>query len=113
MRLLFAATLLLNALLLFLIQPIVARMLLPYLGGAPAVWNTCMVFYQAMLLGGYCYAHLTTRWLGARRQTILHLILLLSAVFIFPCGCRPAARWAAYSTAWSRRMFSTRLSNTL
>src|SRR5215510_2653891 len=84
MRLLFAATLLLNALLLFLIQPIVARMLLPYLGGAPAVWNTCMVFYQAMLLGGYAYAHLTTRWLGARRQTILHLILLLSAVFIFP-----------------------------
>src|SRR5262245_30978790 len=84
MRLLFSATLFLTPLLLFLIHPIVARMLLPYLGGAPAVWNTCMVFYQAMLLGGYAYAHLTTRWLGARRQTILHLILLLSAVFIFP-----------------------------
>jgi len=84
MRLLFAATLLLNALLLFLIQPMVARMLLPYLGGAPAVWNTCMVFFQAMLLGGYAYAHLTTRWLGARRQTMLHFILLLAAVFVFP-----------------------------
>lgn len=84
MHYLFAITLLLNALLLFLVQPMVARMLLPYQGGTPAVWNTCMVFFQAMLLGGYAYAHFTTKWLGARRQMILHLILLLSAVSFFP-----------------------------
>ncbi|MCI0338048.1 MAG: fused MFS/spermidine synthase [Acidobacteria bacterium] len=59
-------------------------MLLPYLGGAPSVWTTCIVFFQGMLLGGYAYAHLTTKWLGARRQIVLHLVLLLSAVFFFP-----------------------------
>jgi SAM-dependent methyltransferase len=84
LKFLFAGTLLLNALLLFLVQPMVARILLPYLGGAPSVWNTCMVFFQAMLLCGYAYAHLTTRWLSARRQTVLHLILLASAVLCFP-----------------------------
>ena len=77
MLILFGATIFVGAGLLFLIQPMFARMALPLLGGAPAVWNTAMVFYQAVLLAGYAYAHVTTRWLGARRQAALHLAVLL------------------------------------
>ncbi len=63
--LLFALTLFVSATLLFLVQPMIGKMLLPMLGGTPAVWNTCMVFFQALLLAGYAYAHATTAWLGA------------------------------------------------
>jgi spermidine synthase len=91
MQYLFAATILLNALLLFLVQPMIARMLLPFLGGAPSVWNTCMVFFQAMLLCGYAYAHLATKLLGTRRQIVLHLVLLLSVVLVFPIEIRDSA----------------------
>src|SRR5437867_12836201 len=55
----------------------IGKMLLPMLGGTPAVWNTCMVFFQALLLAGYAYAHTTTSWLGVRRQAGLHLGVLL------------------------------------
>ncbi len=75
--LLFAFTLFTSATLLFLVQPMIGKMLLPFLGGTPAVWNTCMVFFQALLLAGYGYAHATTAWLGARRQAVLHLAVLL------------------------------------
>ena len=67
MPLLFAATLFVSAFLLFLVQPMVGKLLLPLLGGTPAVWNTCLVFFQAALLAGYAYAHAATAWLGARR----------------------------------------------
>jgi hypothetical protein len=60
----FSVTIFTGAALLFLVQPMFARMVLPLLGGSPAVWNTAMVFYQAVLLAGYAYAHFTTRWLG-------------------------------------------------
>ena len=65
MLILFGTTIFVGASLLFLVQPMFARMALPLLGGAPAVWNTAMVFYQAVLLAGYAYAHVTMRWLGA------------------------------------------------
>jgi hypothetical protein len=55
----------------------IGKLLLPMLGGTPAVWNTCMVFFQALLLAGYAYAHATTAWLGVRRQALLHLGVLL------------------------------------
>src|SRR5438445_2584566 len=74
---LFAITLFISAALLFLVQPMIGKMLLPYLGGTPAVWNTCMVFFQAALLGGYAYAHALTRRLGIRRQLVLHAGLLV------------------------------------
>jgi hypothetical protein len=74
---LFALTLFVSALLLFLVQPMIGKMLLPMLGGTPAVWNTCMVFFQALLLLGYAYAHTATAWLGVRRQALLHLGVLL------------------------------------
>ncbi len=84
MRLLFAATLFVGAALLFLVQPLLARMVLPLLGGAPAVWNTCMVFFQAALLAGYAYAHAAPAWLGVRRHAVIHLLLLTAALGVVP-----------------------------
>ena len=72
--------------LLFLVQPMIAKILLPALGGSPAVWNTCMVFFQATLLAGYLYAHLLTRLESRRRQLIVHLVVLVSAMGILPIG---------------------------
>ncbi len=77
---LFALTLFLSALLLFLVQPLVGKIVLPYLGGTPAVWNTCMVFFQALLLVGYSYAHYVPRWLRPRTQLLLHATLLVTAL---------------------------------
>src|SRR5437660_2549009 len=84
MRLLFAATLFVSAALLFLVQPLLARMVLPLLGGAPAVWNTCMVFFQAALLAGYAYAHAAPAWLGVRRHAVLHIGILLLPLLVLP-----------------------------
>jgi hypothetical protein len=78
----FALTLFVSASLLFLIEPMVGKMITPLLGGTPAVWNTCMVFFQAALLAGYAYAHATTAWLGARKQAVLQLVLL-GLAFLF------------------------------
>lgn len=77
----FTGSIFLSALLLFTIQPMFAKMVLPVLGGAPQVWNTCMVFFQACLLAGYAYAHFSLRYLG-RYQIIIHLGLM-SAVFLY------------------------------
>ncbi|MEM9083072.1 MAG: fused MFS/spermidine synthase [Planctomycetota bacterium] len=84
MLVLWVATITLSAFLLFLIQPMVARLLLPSLGGSPAVWNTCMVFFQAALLGGYAYAHLSVRILGLKRQPIVHAAVVLVALLFLP-----------------------------
>jgi hypothetical protein len=69
-----------SATLLFLVQPMVGKMVTPLLGGTPAVWNTCMVFYQALLLGGYFYAHRTTTNFDPKKQTSIHKIVLFAAV---------------------------------
>ncbi len=79
MPLLFALTMFVSALLLFLVQPMIGKMVLPLLGGTPAVWNTCMVFYQALLLAGYYYAHKTAVGLPVRKQTTLHAGVMLAA----------------------------------
>jgi len=80
---LFAATIFLSALLLFWIQLVMAKVLLPRLGGTPAVWNTCMLFFQVLLLAGYSYVLATTSRLGVRKQTVLHgVILLLSCLYL-------------------------------
>ncbi len=80
----FACTLFVSAFLLFLIQPLFSKMVLPLLGGTPAVWNTCLVFFQLALLAGYAYAHATTAWLGTRRQARLHALLLLVPLLALP-----------------------------
>jgi hypothetical protein len=72
---LYGAIMFLSAFLLFLIQPLIGKYILPWFGGTPAVWTTCMLFFQALLLGGYGYAHwLASRW-TLRRQALLHLSL--------------------------------------
>ena len=82
---LFVAAIFGGSFLLFLVQPMVARMALPRLGGAPAVWNSAMLVYQALLLGGYAYAH----WIGRyppRMQALIHIIVLGIAALWLPIG---------------------------
>lgn len=74
----------LSALLLFWIQLVMAKMLLPRLGGTPAVWTTCMLFFQVLLLVGYSYGLFTTAWMGIRKQAILHSFLLLLSCLYLP-----------------------------
>jgi hypothetical protein len=82
----FAFTLFVSATLLFVVQPMFAKMVLPLLGGTPAVWNTCLVFYQAALLAGYAYAHFLTTHFSVRRQVLIHTALLLAPLFVLPIG---------------------------
>jgi len=74
--LLFAATLFISASLLFMVQPMVGKMVLPLLGGSPAVWNACMVFFQALLLLGYLYAHFVAGKYEPKKQWLIHLVVL-------------------------------------
>ena len=86
MLIVFTVTIFLSAFLIFLIQPMFARMALPLLGGAPAVWNTALVFYQAVLLGGYAYAHASTYRVRAQRQSGLHVSLMFLPFLVLPIG---------------------------
>src|SRR6266436_2807537 len=88
--LLYSVTMFAGATLLFVVQPMVGKMILPLLGGTPAVWSTCMVFFQAALLGGYAYAHASTAWLSVRRQMLLHLALLALPLAVLPLAVNPA-----------------------
>src|SRR5262249_56341434 len=78
----FAVTLFVSAFLLFLVQPIIGKLILPRLGGTPQVWNTCMVFFQAVLLAGYAYTHSVSTRLTLRRQLMVHGILLLAPFIV-------------------------------
>ncbi|HEX6284187.1 MAG TPA: hypothetical protein VFZ71_04905, partial [Pyrinomonadaceae bacterium] len=80
----FALAIFTSAVLLFWVQPLIAKMLLPLLGGAPSVWNTCMLFFQALLLAGYAYALLLSQRLSLRNQAIVHAVLLLVAALVLP-----------------------------
>ena len=82
----FALALFTSAALLFWVQPLVAKMLLPLLGGAPSVWNTCMVFFQSLLLAGYAYALFVSQRLSLKNQAIVHAVLLLAAGLVLPFG---------------------------
>lgn len=88
---LFATTLCLSAFLLFSIQPFFTKMLLPRLGGTPAVWSVAMVFFQAVLLCGYAYAHLLARFATVKIGAAIHAVVLLSAFVVLPIGI--AAGW--------------------
>ena len=88
-RWLFVLTILTGSFLLFLVQPMVARMALPRLGGAPAVWNSAMLVYQALLLGGYAYAHALGR-VRPRVQAAIHIAVLLIAALWLPIGLMSA-----------------------
>jgi hypothetical protein len=88
---LYAATIFASAFLLFLVQPIIAKQILPWFGGAASVWATCLVFFQTMLLFGYAYADWTTRSLKPRSQAILHVALLAVSLALLPII--PDAAW--------------------
>jgi hypothetical protein len=81
---LYTLTLFLSAALLFVVQPMFARLVLPLLGGSPGVWNTTQVFFQAALLAGYAYAYVTSRWLTPRKQILLHVCVLLAPLLVLP-----------------------------
>lgn len=81
----FTLAILAGSFLLFLVQPMIARMALPRLGGAPAVWNSAMLVYQALLLGGYAYAHFMGRF-APRTQASVHLAVLVAASLMLPIG---------------------------
>ena len=80
----YALTIFVSAFLLFLVQPIIAKQILPWFGGSAAVWTTCLVFFQCMLLAGYFYVDWTTRHLTAKRQAGLHLALIVIALLLLP-----------------------------
>jgi hypothetical protein len=98
-RLLFSLTALLGAFLLFLVEPMFARMVLPLLGGAPAVWNTCLVFYQVALLAGYLYAHGVGRR-PARQQVLLQIVLLIAATVVMPIAVHGGMPPASANPIW-------------
>jgi SAM-dependent methyltransferase len=93
-RLLFAATIFLGAFLLFLIEPLFAKLILPWFGGSAAVWAICLVFFQSALLLGYLYADATIRRLVPQRQSVLHLGLLLVSLMWLPIA--PEIFWRSH-----------------
>jgi SAM-dependent methyltransferase len=87
----FASAIFLSAALLFVVQPLFTKMVLPQLGGSPSVWSVAMVFFQAVLLAGYAYAHAVTRWLPTRAAVVGHVLVLIVATFALPLAI--AADW--------------------
>ena len=88
---LFYTAIFLSAFLLFEVQPIIAKTILPWFGGTSAVWSTCMLFFQMVLLLGYLYAHWLNRGLAPRRQARVHTVLLLASLVALPIV--PSASW--------------------
>jgi hypothetical protein len=100
----FALTLFVSAALLFFVQPMVGKMILPRLGGTPAVWNTCMVFFQAVLLVGYAYTHTLSTWRDHRKQLLAQLVLLALPFLVLPFGLGawepPTEQNPVFSVLW-------------
>src|SRR3954451_23405570 len=91
----FALTIFTGAFLLFQVQPLIGKYILPWFGGGPGVWTTCMLFFQVLLLGGYAYAHLLSK-LSHRKQAILHLVLMIGALATLPI--EPSDSWKPHGT---------------
>ena len=98
----FAAAIFLSAALLFAVQPMFTKMVLPKLGGTPAVWSVAMVFFQAVLLAGYAYAHALTKYLPGKRSIVVHVVVMCAATLFLPLaiaswwGRPPADATAAF-----------------
>jgi len=87
----YGATIFLSAFLLFQVQPMMGKMILPWFGGAASVWTACMLFFQSLLLLGYLYTHWVLRHLSAQKQSLLHIVLLLACMFFLPIS--PSEAW--------------------
>jgi SAM-dependent methyltransferase/MFS family permease len=88
---LYGGTIFLSSFLLFLVQPLIARLILPWFGGSAAVWTTCMLFFQALLLAGYAYAHWLAKLSSKRLEAGIHTLLLLAAIVTLPIA--PGEAW--------------------
>src|SRR5215470_6306271 len=88
---LFGAVIFLSAFLLFLVQPVMGKIVLPWFGGSAGVWAACLVYFQTSLLAGYAYAHCLRRWLSPQRQWIVHAILLAASLLFLPI--LPSTSW--------------------
>ena len=91
---LYALTIVVSAFLLFQVQPVIAKIILPWFGGSAAVWTTCLLFFQMVLLLGYLYAHAIVRYLQPRMQMLLHAALLLASALVLPIY--PNASWKPF-----------------
>jgi hypothetical protein len=91
----FAVTIFAGAFLLFLVQPLISKFILPWFGGGPGVWTTCLLFFQIVLLAGYAYAHVSTRLFSPRTQAALHAVLLVGALLLLPIT--PSVQWKPLS----------------
>jgi hypothetical protein len=80
----YASTIFLSAFLLFLVQPLIAKQILPWFGGSAAVWTTCLLFFQSVLLAGYAYADASVRFLKPRTQVIVHIVVLALSLISLP-----------------------------
>jgi hypothetical protein len=87
----YALTIFFGAFLLFQVQPLIGKYILPWFGGGPGVWTTCLLFFQVMLVGGYAYAHFVSRWLRPRTQVVVQFLLLATALALLPIT--PADSW--------------------
>jgi len=87
----YACTIFLSAFLLFAVQPMIGKIILPWFGGSAAVWSTCLLFFQAALLAGYLYAHRSTRSLKPKRQATLHIVLMAISIAVLPI--LPSPSW--------------------
>ncbi len=91
--LLFASTILVSAFLLFQVQPLISKYILPWFGGSPSVWTTCMLFFQVVLFAGYAYAHFVSTHLSHKAQGIIHMALIALAIVAMLPSIAPAAGW--------------------
>ena len=88
---LYGLTMFLSAFLVFQVQPVIAKFILPWYGGSASVWTVCMLFFQGCLLLGYLYAHLLTRTFTVRLQAVIHGVLLAASLALLPIV--PADAW--------------------
>src|SRR3974390_892845 len=93
----YALTIFTGAFLLFQVQPLIGKYILPWFGGGPGVWTICMMFFQVFLLAGYAYAHAVSRWLKPSRQALVHLVLLLVSLALLPIT--PSDSWKPHGPA--------------
>lgn len=92
----FALTIFTGAFLLFQVQPLIGKFILPWFGGGPGVWTTCLLFFQTLLLGGYAYAHFSSTRLKPKQQVIVHALLLVLSLVLLPIA--PSESWKVHAT---------------
>ena len=91
LAIIYAAAIFTSAFLLFQIQPLISKRILPWFGGSPAVWTTCLLFFQTVLFAGYAYAHWSNHWLKPRQQALVHAALIVLALILM--RALPSESW--------------------